>query len=331
MCAKKEKNDCGIFRPDFANAGSAQAKLWASSASKKLVTNAKDELDVIFQALPDRECKIAQARLRSCSGVGAQWLATAPTCHMTQLADDDMRADLRLRLGLGTFSGHICPHVNAEGEQCGALCDSKGYHLLSCSPGGGYFVGHDGACAALTHLASGRDGIPGVIADWKPRVDVWPRATRGAEADIGFYRLPGSRDTYVDAVCSLANPETYPGCEHTTGKVAEDKARDKNRDHPVFDRQTRRRMYSFDFRALSFERHGFWAKETVGFIKTLAHSRAASLGLEPSAEIRRWYAVISCCLQRANAKILRGEPVPGRPTPAPSRFSALGRDLGFHA
>ena len=125
-----------------------------------------------------------------------------------------------------------------------------------------------------------------VIADWKPRVDVWPRATRGAEADIGFYRLPGSRDTYVDAVCSLANPETYPGCEHTTGKVAEDKARDKNRDHPVFDRQTRRRMYSFDFRALSFERHGFWAKETVGFIKTLAHNRAASLGLEPSAEIR---------------------------------------------
>ena len=74
-------------------------------------------------------------------------------------------------------------------------------------------------------------------------------------------------------------------------------------------------MHPFDFSALSFERHGFWAKETVGFIKKLAHSRAAALGLEPSAEIQRWYAVISCCIQRSNAKILRGEPVPGRPTP----------------
>ena len=90
-------------------------------------------------------------------------------------------------------------------------------------------------------------------------------------------------------------------------------------------------MHPFAFCALSFERHGFWAKETVGFVKKLASSRALSLGLEPSEEIRRWYAVISCSIQRANAKVLRGEPVPGRPTPPPSRFSALGRDLGFAA
>ena len=182
-----------------------------------------------------------------------------------------------------------------------------------------------------SELATGADGIPGVVADWKPRVDVWPRATRGAEADVGFYRIPGFRDTYVDAVCSLANPDTYPGCEHTAGKVAEDKARAKNLDHPIFDPQTHRRMHHFDFCALSFERHGFWAKETVGFVKKLAHSRAAALGLEPSEEIRRWYAAISCCIQRSNAKVLRGEPVPSRPTPPPSRFAATGRDLPFAA
>ena len=174
--------------------------------------------------------------------------------------------------------------------------------MLACSPGGGYFVGHDSVCATVSSLASGVDGIPGVVADWKPHVEVWPRATRGAEADVGFYRIPGSRDTYVDAVCSLANPETYPGCERKAGKVAEKKARDKNRDHPVFDPQTHRRMHAFDFCALSFERHGFWAKETVGFVKKLATSRAVALGLEPSEEIRRWYAAISCCIQRSNAK-----------------------------
>ena len=51
-------------------------------------------------------------------------------------------------------------------------------------------------------------------------------------------------------------------------------------------------MHSFDFRAISFERHGYLAEETVGFIKQLAYCRALALGLEPSAEIRRWYGVI---------------------------------------
>ena len=156
-------------------------------------------------------------RSLSCSGIGAQWLATAPTSHLTQISDADMRTDIRFRLGKETFGGTVCPHVTAEGRECGEECDPEGYHLLSCSPGGGYFVGHDGVCATVSNLTAGSDGIPGAIADWKPQVSVWPRATRGAEADVGFYRLLGSRDTYVDAVCSLANPETYPSCERKAG------------------------------------------------------------------------------------------------------------------
>ena len=53
----------------------------------------------------------------------------------------------------------------------------------------------------------------------------------------------------------------------TAGYLAERHAREKNAEHPVFDAQTRRRMYTFDFCALSFERHGYLAKETVGFTK----------------------------------------------------------------
>ena len=74
---------------------------------------------------------------------------------------------------------------------------------------------------------------------------------------------------------------------------------------------------------------GYLAEETVSFIKQLAYCRALALGLEPSAEIRRWYGVISCCIQRANAKILRGEPVPGRHSPPPPRLIARGRDLAL--
>jgi len=206
-------------------------------------------------------------------------------------------------------------------------CDREGRHLLSCPSGGGFFVGHDSVCATYCELAAGADGIPGAQAAWKPRVDAWPRSTRGVEADAGFFRLPGSRDTYVDAVCSYANPFTYRGCEGTAGEVAELKARRKNAKHPIFDAENRRRLHPFDFCALSFERHGYWAKETVGFTKKLAFARAAALGLDPSAEICRWYGIISCCLQRANAKVLRGEPVPARHSAPPPRFFSLGRDL----
>ena len=72
------------------------------------------------------------------------------------------------------------------------------------------------------------------------------------------------------------------------------------------------------------------AKETIGFTKKLAFARATALGLDPVAEICRWYGIISCCLQRANAKVLRGEPVPGRHSaPPPGRFFSLGRDLAL--
>ena len=49
------------------------------------------------------------------------------------------------------------------------------------------------------------------------------------------------------------------------------------------------------------------------------------LGLEPSSEIQHWYAVIACALQRTNAKILRGEPVPACAYPLPRASFATGR------
>ena len=119
--------------------------------------------------------------------------------------------------------------------------------------------------------------------------------------------VAGSKHTYVDAVCSYANPQTSAGCESTAGKIAERTANKKNSEHPVFDPMTLRRIHPFDFCALSFERHGFWAKETISFTRKLAHARASALGLNPSAEICRRYGMISCCIQRANAKVLRGD------------------------
>ena len=138
-----------------------------------------------------------------------------------------------------------------------------------------------------------------------------------------MYHIPGERDLYLDGVLSLANPQSYAGCENKAGKVAELWARKKNAEHPVFDRNTGRRLQPFNFRALAVERHGYMAKETQKLIQKLARIKAAHFELDPSEEIRKWYTVISCCIQRANAIILSGDPTPGRRNPPP-RFLLAG-------
>ena len=188
----------------------------------------------------------------------------------------------------------VCPHVSGDGVQCEVECDQYGYHLQQCPSGGGSFVGHDTVCAEVADLAGGAEGIPGVVVDWKAKVDAWPRATRGYEADVGLYHIPGERDLYLDGVLSLANPQSYAGCENKAGKVAELWARRKNAEHPVFDRTTGRRLQPFNFRALAFERHGYIAKETQKLIQTLARIKAAHFELDHSEEIRKWYTVIFC-------------------------------------
>ena len=78
------------------------------------------------------------------------------------LPAEDMRSDIRLRLGMDTFCADVCPHINADGVACGAICDRQGRHLLCCPSGGGYFVCHDNVCAIFRLLAADIEGIPGV-------------------------------------------------------------------------------------------------------------------------------------------------------------------------
>ena len=85
--------------------------------------------------------------------------------------------------------------------------------------------------------------------------------------------------------------------------------------------QSRRSHLTYTHRKSSYR------PKEISFGKKLAYARAAALGLDPSAEICRWYGIISCCLQRANAKVLRGEPVPARHSAPPPRLFSLGRDL----
>ena len=317
----------GGTAPDFDAGGPLSANVWADSIARKFNKINLARVEHLYQMKSPEDRDRAKARLKSCSGVGAQWFAALPTGPKTSFRDEDFRLVTRFRLGLPTNSLEVCPHVSAAGAQCESPCDDLGYHLIQCPSGGGFFIGHDTVCAEFGELVGGNEGLPGVVTDWKAEVDAWPRSTRGYEADVGFYHIPGERDLYIDGVIALANPQSYRGCQHKAGKVADYWARRKNAEHPVFDRNTGRRSHPFDFRALSFERHGFIAKETVGLIRKFAAKRAEFLQLERSEETRRWYTVLSCCVQRANAVVLRGEAAPGRRSRIPRRLLAGNYDL----
>ena len=120
-----------------------------------------------------RGAGLDRARLKSCSGVGAQWVVALPIGPKTAFTDDEFRLCTRFRIGSQTNSLEVCPHVSAEGVQCSATCDSLGYHLQQCPSGGGYFVGHDTVCAEIADLAGGTDGIAGIILDWKAQLEAY--------------------------------------------------------------------------------------------------------------------------------------------------------------
>ena len=90
---------------------------------------------------------------------------------------------------------------------------------------------------------------------------------------------------------------------------------------------TGQRLQPFDFCALAFERRGYIAKETAALIRKLATLKANAFELDPSEEIRKWYTVLSCCVQRANAKVLRGDATPGQRSSVPPRLLSGNRDL----
>ena len=77
--------------------------------------------------LAPEDCKRARARIKSCSGIGAQWVAAIPTGPKTMLNDEIVRLCMRFRLGLETNALEFCPHVSAEGVACEHKYDRFGY------------------------------------------------------------------------------------------------------------------------------------------------------------------------------------------------------------
>ena len=65
----------GCSRPDFNEGGRLSANVWANSVSSKFQKILKARIDHLHNMLPLEDCKRSRARIKSCSGVGAQWVA----------------------------------------------------------------------------------------------------------------------------------------------------------------------------------------------------------------------------------------------------------------
>ena len=62
----------GCSRPDFNVGGPLSAKIWADSASLKFNKILSARIEHLHQMLAPEDCKRARARIKSCSGIGAQ-------------------------------------------------------------------------------------------------------------------------------------------------------------------------------------------------------------------------------------------------------------------
>ena len=129
----------GGSRPGFNDGGPLGARVWADSISRKFNKHLLARIDHLHRLLAPEDSERSRARLKSCSGVGAQWVAALPTSPKSMFNDQDFRAVMRFRLGLPTNSLEYCPHVSAEGTLCDSECDDLGYHLIQCPSGGGFF------------------------------------------------------------------------------------------------------------------------------------------------------------------------------------------------
>ena len=155
----------GTPQANFALAGPAESAAFLDNVSRILRSASRTSLENAFVANHD---DASRARLRSASGVGAQWLACLPTCPKLCLDDDDFRLAVRFRLGLDTFTSGICPHVNADGIRCGQFVDRAGWHFFACPSGGGWYMSHDTIVATFCCLVAGPDGRC-AMNPWHPR------------------------------------------------------------------------------------------------------------------------------------------------------------------
>ena len=94
----------GCSRPDFNEGGRLSANVWANSVSPKFQKILKARIDHLHNMLPLEDCKRSRARIKSCSGVGAQWVAALPTRPKIMFTDAEFRINTRFRLGLATNS-----------------------------------------------------------------------------------------------------------------------------------------------------------------------------------------------------------------------------------
>jgi len=148
------------------------------------------------------------------------------------------------------------------------------------------------------------------VAEWAIVADGVP--------DLAFVGLPASRKVFADVVCTLA--DVHPEGGVRAGVQAKEWEKQKRLRYPVTDAQGRRSV-PFDFVPLAFELHGRWGEDARAFGQRLAYARASAFGSDFSAEVARLYAIVSVGLQRGNAALILGNPMPGDPTRARRAYS----------
>jgi hypothetical protein len=136
--------------------------------------------------------------------------------------------------------------------------------------------------------------IPGASVKWTPRTAFWPRGSESGEPDLKI-DIPGWQSLYIDVAV------VYP-YSSDEGRSARLKEHAKESAYPVWCNRARVAVASFS--PIVFEAFGRCGIATGRTIRRLASKSADSRGLSPSAEIKRWFSLLSLRLALDQADIL---------------------------
>jgi hypothetical protein len=222
-------------------------------------------------------------------GAGA-WLQGTPSIfHKTELAGDDCRTALAVRLGLNVLPEGTCLEV-----KCQEHSDSLGAHAMRCKCGGDICSRHN-ALARVFHEECS-------VASLQPQLETQflVPGSQKRPGDVTVASYDGEGRTAFDFACISSTQIKYLGKSQTNVASAVDR----------YEKEVKGKVAlscpkDLKYVPLVCDNMGAWSETAQQVFKRVAHAAADRIGAKRAVREHRLYQRLSVALWRANAKAIR--------------------------
>jgi hypothetical protein len=237
-------------------------------------------------------------------GAGA-WLQGTPSIyHKTELAADDCRTALAVRLGLNVLVEGMCLE-----PKCHEHSDALGSHAMRCKCGGDICSRHN-ALARVFHDECS-------VASLQPQLETQflVPGTQKRPGDVTVASYDGEGRTAFDFACISSTQIKYLGRSQTEAASAAER----------YEKEVKGKVAlscpeGLKYIPLVCDNMGAWTETAQQVFKRVAHAAADRTGMKRAVREHRLYQKLSVALWRANAKAIRIRRPMNREVPCNSSY-----------